>query len=441
MKRLIALVIALLLPCGALAEAWRAGVELEVDEAYYAELLAPKLAALTGDQSVGETLAKASGGLLNGLSLTVVAQEDAAQLDLQPGGKEFIDLAIHVKEDCAVITSDLMRGYGLLGRMNETAAPAPDLQQLSAGMLTAAAQSLSGMEHVSAQGVFAGDAYTGGTFCDTYTLDDRDVAAILSSLLTPEARAYLTELMDRSGLAAEEILGQWDAQHAAVAEANAHTYIVRLVRDAQNRLIGLSLTVLRGDAQVATLSCGFAPDGLRIVLGTGSAEQNDWWYDFIVQAESETGWQGVCTQLTGAKDESFSYASAVTTDPRSLIMWQMNVTRTETGSTWRYEHEANGSDYDRPESVVSVLECSDSGAFESVTTLLLADREMAQLHISATPCEAIAPLADGLTLCDLDSGDESQLVLQQEITDMIAQVLMARIMLLIPGDAMMLLLQ
>lgn len=439
MKRLLALLLVLLLPAGALAEAWCADAALSVDEAYYAELLAAELAGLTGmEASDAAVLAEVAAGLLNGMSLHVESQEDAALFEMQLGGKTLIDLAVHTDAEQMVMTSDLMRGYGLTLPVEEYEAhPAlgeTDWQQIAAGMLQAAMQSMSGIGCTRTAGTFAGDAYSGGVYCDTWLLDDSDIAAILSSLLTADARQAVTAILEDSGMEADTLLSELDTRHQQVAERNAHTYIVRLVSDAAQQPVGLSATVLRGEAQLATLSVGIQADSLRIVLGTGGEDVNHW-YDHLIRRESDSSWSGTVVQFTGEKDEAYAYAAAVLSDPDSLLAWTLDVTGADDGFTWRYTHDADGRGYMQPESVRSSGECT-GGAFLSETELLVDDRELAVLTISAGPGEAIPAMEDSLTLCDLTSTEEEQLLLQDEIAEMLASIFSMRVMLLIPMDVL-----
>lgn len=443
MKKLLALILALLLPGAALGEAWCFDAALSVDADYAAELLAPQMAETYEEAaSDAEAIVKAIVGLLDGLSLHVVSQEDAASVDLRVGGKAFVDFAVRVNSEQMVITSDMMPGYVLTQPMDPSdeaaVADAPDWQQIVTDALASAAECMD--EHVEASvsyGAFAGDAYKGGACCHTYVLDDSAVAAILGSMMTTELREAATSFLTAADMDADGILAELDALHEKVAEENAHTYIIRMVSDAAVQPVGMSVTVLREAAQVATLSVGYGSGALRFVLGTGDDVVNRW-YDFQLRAESEASWSGWVVQFTGNKDESFAYAAAVMTEPDSALTWTLDIERMDSGFSWRYAHQTEGRSYTLPESVVSTGEYA-AGTFQSETMLSVDDRELAQLTLSVERGEGLPALAEGLTFCDLSSMDEEQLILQDEAAALIAQVLSMRVMQLIPMDLLLLL--
>lgn len=445
MKRLLALLLVLLLPCAALGETWHTDVSLSVHESALAELLTPMLSDLLGMETAeeGTALAAAAAGLLNGLGLRVDEQEDAAQVSLLVGGKTLIDFTAYDEAERMVLTSGLMRGYGLTLPAEEDTSVQVDWQQLFSAMMEAGMQSIQGIESTRTQGAFSGDAYTGGVYCDTYLFDDSDVSALLKSLMTPELCAAAAELLGAAGLDASAILADLDSRHEQVAADNLHAYVLRLVWDAELLPVGLSLTVLRGQEQLATLSCGVLTTDdeslIRLVLGASSGEQNCW-YDHTIRIVSgaSTHYEGTCIQLTGEKDEAFAYASAVVSEPLSPVVWQMDIEVSGDVRKISYEHEAVWSGSEWTERVVSVSEQNTvDGSFMHATTLFVDEAELGMLNVSHTLCEALPVRSEELTLCDMSSTDEEQLILQDEISDLMAQVFTARLLVLLPMDVLM----
>ena len=126
-------------------------------------------------------------------------------------------------------------------------------------------------------GSFAGDAYTGGTHCETYRFDERDIAVLLESLLRadwPESvvSAWRSFLLN-AGEDPDELLAHL---HKLIYEAsinNQYSYVLRLVSKDGDSL-GLSLIVYEDDQLVSTLSLGFREENAKAILGYGLRGEN-----------------------------------------------------------------------------------------------------------------------------------------------------------------------
>lgn len=313
MKKLLALLLALLLPLGALAETASPedSEELTMDEfyqlfAYEAQNSAfcleasitadeERLAALLEPSMTGSnaaTMAKAVAKLLNGFGIKIVAQENAAYFDLLLRGSSMLDFTVYEQnEERSYITSSMMPGYAVIQDSSDDAEDdaiadmlMEELSSLLPGMADAVMPLLQEIEIERTRGSFAGDAYEGGVWCTTIRLDDRQIAEILQALLTDEVRAAATGFLIASELGTAEDIQQLIELHESVAQANEHQYILRYVEDANGEPVGLSAVVMRGEEQLKTFSLGITDDSLRIVTGVGGPEQN-YWYDHVILLE------------------------------------------------------------------------------------------------------------------------------------------------------------
>lgn len=445
MKRLLALVLACLLPCAALAETMSASMKLSVNEEHLATAMTKRFADVFDGSADAGTLLSIVAQLLNGAEIGVVSQEDAASITMSLSGKQLLDFAVYTDGDAGYLTSDLMCGYALRFSVSDMENADPvgsvDWEGVASSMVGAALQQASSIQHESTHGAFAGDAYTGGTRCETITLDDRDIAELLQAMMTPEARSAVSALSEFLGMNAEATFAQLDELHAQAASSNAHRYIIRYVTDDAYEPVGLSVTVMREEAQLATLSLGFGDGLIRIVIGAGSGEINNW-YDHVIRWSWQDGthFSGNCVQFTGNKDEDFAYAAAVADEMISTGTWQLDVTDENGSQAWYFEHEAISGSNGSKEKLISISQASEqTSSFTNATMLLLDDQEVAALEIKMDPADALPSMPDDLTICDLDSTDAEQLAIQQEISAMLTKMLSARLLTILPPQLLMLL--
>lgn len=225
------------------------------------------------DQATVPTLAKGLQELLNNVSMTAGFQDNAGWLSCTYAGEDVFSLSLHETSDAVCFLFNLLPGYVLT----------QPFDQLDAAVAQAYAQSLSEIDWLSleslllsefdvwmdsmnvssAAGSFIGDAYEGGTMCNTIRLDDRDLSLLLDGLALRVEQSLPAGLPGLSDLLAEVR----ESTHEA-ALSNAYSYIIHQVLRDDGSVAGYSFVVLEDGAQVATLSLSEG-EPFRLVLGLG----------------------------------------------------------------------------------------------------------------------------------------------------------------------------
>lgn len=443
MKKLLALLLAaLLLPSAALAQTQCAELIVTVNEENCAEII-QALNVFEGDNAA--QLSRSMAKLMNGFGLRLYAQEDAAKLELLMSSTVLMDMTAMTTEDALVITSGLMEGYGLSIPLNllnaESDAAAKLLEQtdwlqLLGGVAAAGAASLAGVEMTTARGSFSGDAYTGGVYCTTIMLDDSDVAALLSALMTDELRALLTELLAYAD-GDPALLGELDALHAKAAEKNAHRYIIRIVEDGAGEFVGLSAVIMQGEKQLATLSLGVPDDEtLHIVLGLGMSEEN-YWYSHVITG-TLSSLKGECIEFMGAKDEDFAFALAVADAYLARRTWSMDVAADDHKALWTVAMDMSAGEAEQTASLRGAgLVNTGTGTMKGSLNYLIGGAEYMTLTLNVAECEPLDTDVSDLTLCDLSSESEEQQALLNEIAEVMGVNLSMKLLQVIPMDLLM----
>lgn len=316
MKKLLTILLALLLPMGAMAETFKITVDLQTGgEAF---LQAVQEAMLRNDADENEDLAgnaKLLQRLLDGTGLDLAVQKDAFAMEFRLAGERLVDMIGYLQDQDLLLTSQMIPGYALTAT-RETPKETYKLEQtdwvgVALSVFPAVNEWCNALETTESYGLFVGDAYEGGAKCTTWVFDDQAVAKLVNVLLTEDIRAALMTLLAAMELDGASVIRQIEERTAQMAQDNLYTYLLRWVQDAQDQTVGLSLTVLAENEQVATVSIGSMEDGCRVVLGLGLQQQN-YWNETTIQGGSEDG----ALQLTwhsrewaSAKEDAFAYIS------------------------------------------------------------------------------------------------------------------------------------
>lgn len=178
------------------------------------------------------------------------------------------------------------------------------------------------MDTAESKGHFAGDAYEGGVYRTTLRFDDRDLALLMDMLLDadwPEAfTALFSQPIRAEGGSPEDALSYLRSRIRQTALDNRYHYVLHLVSDAENQPVGLSMIAYLSDQQVATLSVGAAPDGgTTLALGWGVRGENVYLLAQITP-EDESGLRFSASLLRDAARQQ--NIQAVASDPSSLLM-------------------------------------------------------------------------------------------------------------------------
>ena len=437
MKRIASLLLIFLLAMAPMADAdsFRITLSMSVaDEAevqHQAEALALQIAEMFADVNV-QSLTDFLLRLAKETSMTILVQEEASALDIVLAGYPMLDVCAYRTADAMMVTSSLMPGYAAAVEYYD-AAKALDLQ----GILPAVASLqpvlsawLTGVESVRTEGVFSGDAFAEGTYCTTYTLQERDIAALLSSLLTPEVQQCLQPVLAAAEMEASAFFSMLTAENDAHAAENQYTYIVRLVDNENGELTGTSLTVLEDNVQLATASLGLTSDALDLVIGLGLSQEN-YWFDLRLDVAALPALYCDTVRLRefrAPKDETYAYATA-SRAPETWLTWSFTA------------YEASGKEH-IDTLIVNELTSEQlrlHGSFSEEPFMLMLETVDLPLDLRVTleeSDEKVSGMQEGLMVFDVEeSNAEAYIDAMEELTKRFA----AKLMKIIPLDLLLML--
>ncbi len=274
MKKLLALLLALMLPVCVLAESRGISLKFSTDESFQ-PVMEEGLRISGVPEAEITSMVQAIQRLIDGLEVDLTAQQDALSVNLFVGGGTLFDFIFRHTKDETVVTSSLLPEYALTEKREE---PAPSVSYETA--LNSAKDAftawLTNMTPTVEEGSYYGDTFRGGARCTTWMLTDQDVAALINTLMTAEVRGYLTARLQQSGLSGVKLLQQFDAATSRMAQADTYAYILQLVDDTNGQFIGANLTIITEMDPVATVSFGKQKERYSIVLGMGMNGFNYW---------------------------------------------------------------------------------------------------------------------------------------------------------------------
>lgn len=446
MKKLLALLLALLMPVSVLAETYEVSLSLATDEALFSQYVKQMIVMdSTGENVDPDKLAAAVARILNGLGFSMKVQEDAAAIDIQLGGASVLDMVVHTEQDATFMTSSLLPGYCLRQTLDASTAQESAMADEIASVdwqavLQRSSDALQAwqatIEPTIMTGVFSGDAYEGGTRCTSWVLTDKDIAALLNALMTDELRSVIAKVLTLLDVDAEDLLAQFDALNARVAEEDAYIYMLRAVENDAGQVIGLSLTVMQEYYQVATVSVGLSVDEIRLVTGLGVNEQNYWW-EMSCRNKMDgkkRSVSGVSREWMAAKSDGFAYVKA-SMESLTNYQWQFNVSKAENVCVWDGSFSTwDGQNYEVLGTTSGVFD-SKTNAMNGVVGMGAAPNEPIKLAFSFAETEAIAALDSSAIVCDLPDPADAELA--EKLLNQLGTALLARLIKRLPMELLL----
>ncbi len=448
MKKLLALLLAFLLPCCAFAEPRAVTVRVSTDDAAfaaYAKEILQKLPGITAETR--DKYVQVLRTLLKDTRFTAITQADAESVDISIGGKPLLDLVVYSQENASYLTTSMLPGYALVEKNTDPQLSSNGPSQLNEAALSAIAVSvenavsawMNSFEPMVSYGSFQGDAYSGGTKCTTWLLSDQDIAALVSAMATEEVRAAVTQLLRESGADAVRLLQQFDDLNDRVAKADAYMYILRVVHDDEDRFVGLSLTILEGAEQLATVSFGKQQKELRLVIGLGLKTQN-YWREYILQGSQENNLQafkGFTREWVANKAEAFSSVSG-TNLPVQTFSWSLNISQADSRYLWDASlYEGITNDADR-----KLVSCTGSftpadKALEADFSLIRSSSTPLKMQLAVKPAKEIPPLDSSIVVCSASNPADAERY--AELNKQLSYELTRRLVTLLPMDLLLIL--
>lgn len=438
MRKLLALLLALMLPVCALADSNQLTFEVQADtQAFpaWAQILLNGLGHLTDEAT--ERYAKAIGTLLQDLRIRVTTENDATAVTVVLASSELMDVVIRDAGDVAYVSSSLIPGYAMTLDKQDAALPfleEYDWTDLGAEIKSTINTWFSGVESTKTYGVFNGDAYTGGTQCTSWVIDDQDIVQLVSSVMNPKIRSLISDILNHSGMDSETALKQLDEQNSQVSKDNTHRYLVRLVQTDKAEFVGVSITITKDASQLATVSFGVEADGLRLVVGMGLNSGNYWWEYHIQKKQKNhlTLLKGESREWTAPKDAAFAYVQE-TCVPAAAHVWSCNLTKSGSRILW------DGSAYSGLSAAAEDKSCVYKGAlntaessFNAELSLLASSRTPLKIRITGESGNEISPMDPSVTICSLTADEDQEIV--KQLSARISVEMMARLMKMLPLD-------
>ncbi len=327
MKKLLACLIALLLPVSALAEGMAYRWTLDMPEDALVKLVQTVEEAfpeLKEDLSaMPDNVLRGVAKLVDGVEMDIHAQEGLTQVGLRLKDEDIVEASMFSSSAGAHYVFDALPGLALTLPMNQeqlalseqlALLPTDDWAGLGAAIQAARDEWLLTLPVAIERGSFAGEAYTGGVYRMTYQVDDRDLFVLMEELLHySDLMSHVPSLekaLALSGLEMQMLLEQARQAAYEAAASNAYTYLVHTVSDGMY-LTGVSAIAYQRGKQVATLSLGWPEDGFKAVLGYGYQGRN-------VYFSLDT--QGSAWNLLMVKDDALEGYAAACADERNVLL-------------------------------------------------------------------------------------------------------------------------
>lgn len=439
MKKLVALLLALLLPVCALADTFEVTMEVQTAQALFSALVNQSVQKHTGIEGVSsESVAKLLQALLGNTKITAVTQENASAVSITLNGNSFLDATIYLSGGESLMTSSLIPGYVLVEDVSSaSAAEAENEKKIAEDVQNAFVAWKETLPVETVHGVFSGDAYTGGTVCTTWTIKDSDIAALMTAIMTPELREMIEQHVEAEAAGEDGILSAFDAANARVAEENKYTYTIRCVADDEDRLVGFSATVFDEAAQVATFSLGKSEKNIRAVIGLGLKQENYWAECVLTESQRDqtTFFKGEMREWTADKSESFAYVTEANAPAMSYLL---NCIMTKSGQRELWDgHVYLGTKANAGKEVLSFSGSMNKAnqSFETKCSLVENQQSMMTFSLSKKPAAEIMPPDASLVRCA--ETDPAQGELYEKVNQEFVFAITMRLMQIIPFDLLL----
>lgn len=430
MKKLLALLLALLLPLCAAAETYGFSIQVQVDETNFMGAVQNALTNGGVDVAAAEKQAELMKQLVDGMGLQLKFDDSAFSLVFQLCGSQLFDLTAYEQGEMTLVTSSMLAGYALAETAESQESTIPQSEWDAAAQSVAATllSWLDDVEKTESAGMFVGDAFEGGTKCTTWTLDDKMLSQLIDEMLTEDVREVLSAMYEEMGLEAAEILTNLDKVNKDAALNNRYAYVLRAVEN-EKKLVGLSLTVLQADEQAATISLGMKEDGIKAVAGLGLEKQNYWCEFSGGWMDAENGKSVIVTvrEWAASKGEAFAYVQGATA-PANAIEWTFNAIPDAAGYSWNSALHANGEVLLNANGTVVPEEKTYNGTIIFGTDV----KPLLNISFAVCPTEAIPEMDTSLEICS--ASDPADAELFEKLSNQLVAAISARLLKILPMD-------
>ncbi|MGN0779986.1 MAG: hypothetical protein ACI4MJ_12600 [Aristaeellaceae bacterium] len=445
MKRLIVCILAAMLLCQPMVALGDGTQSMTLTLQTDAARLSPLMTALTGKEQ--PALCEKLAALLNTCVLEGRWQEDATVTTFSLNGETLLTYTIRYMEDAASITSNLIPGYALHmareAEINWAVLEQCDWSDEWSYFLTQAETLLASLEQTEERGSFLGDAYEGGVRRVTFQLDDQTVYLLAECMMNALAQSEdYARLMNHQAASGYDALAGIRTELLPGALENVYRYQLSLVYDAQDTLIGISLTAMEGEKQISTLSVAPVEGGISMVWGYGMGGVNYYWRLLAVTEETADGTQSLGMQLSIFQDvQHWGYAMVSQLDGAALEEHRLSLactpSDTETGFSGQYIYVTpaenvtlswQGTYNGETSAVNATADWYHAGDEDSLLTLHLTTRETEPFEVDM----------EGLTAVNLDTMDEATADTLMQVMNQYTMELSITLFKMLPAELLLL---
>lgn len=455
MKKLCALLLALMLPLTAMAEPFIIETTMHADASGIKMVLSPILSQIPPEYAEGmnmEAIVQLIPAILDGIGTKVCTSDDAVSIELLMKDEPLIDLVCYGMNGntYSAITSTLIPGYAL-----KTIAAEDENERVEAlqavftdtdwsAIINETAliveEWLDDLDYTEESGYFAGSVYEGGTHCVTWRFDDNDVAQIMDSILTTEVEKPLRSLCEYLNVNADDVISRCREMNASVSEKNAYHYALSLVSDETGRLVGISFAADDEDLRTLLVSVGLMGTGVKIALALPYGH-NYYWCKLDLncdQHDQNKAYSGSYSEYAAPSDMSCAYAELA---GQKILSADYVLTSASTGdkATWEGRVDLNIPILSQIPGVpmdysIHAFAESEQQQLRCELSLKTGDHSIISAELAAMPGGTIPPMEKELVFCDMADDSTENMELYYQIVEEIGKRMSVRLIKLLPLD-------
>lgn len=416
MRRLLACLLALMLPCCALAETYAINWTADVSADGLSMLLDLSEESLGSDTPfLSARQIAALAEMLSGLSATFYVNEsgDRLKLVMSYQDEELIEFDGQSTEDAALCATNILKDMLLTmpidPALNDAQAAAEQAWENQPWIDLCKRYTLfadvweASIDASIEYGAFAGDAYSGGKRSWTYRFDERDIAVLLESIVTAELSDNLAALLTYYGLTQfDNPDGLTDFLYKRVHDAslrNQYRYVLRIVDDGSDdpELVGISLLIYEKDRLIATISMGGDENVTNMVLGYGIHGINC--YLALTQTDDPTDGPNLLAKFWRDTNKAGYYAASSNED-NLLLSTELYVEASDSALSLRTKAIGAATQNTPVEAVLTVVDTPDFG--DITLSVKLADQQLMTSSLTFSYAEDMPDMErDGLLVIDI----------------------------------------
>lgn len=433
MKKLLACLLCLMLPCCALADPIGMDMSWTISQEGLIELLYALSEGITAGvrYPLVEEWIGAFTAFMSGFAVNAVSDLDIGRCNLSVTyqGEEIhtydaavTDNGVTMRHSWLPDSAILISASGLTTESQSRTSEALRTLDWNAvyGVLDTCFRQWAGaMEATEEIGHFTGDAYTGGTRRVTMCFDEHDLSRLLDMLLDADWPEEFTTLLRYPILAVgkdpDEAHDYLRTRTRLAEHDDRYRYMACIVSDEPDLPIGLSLTIYQEEKQVATLSVGTSPNSLdtTVVLGYGLRNENCYLVMRSFKQNEDSCFLSTMLLRDPTRQQTFK---AVAEDPANVLMYVKVFDRSD-GNAIALEISASGLALWNTEIDVLFSRTQADACIAYELTARVNQQPLVSASLACRPADALPPLdISGLRIIDLNDLSKDDLFAMADAT-------------------------